>query len=66
MASEHMAKPAIASDEPALIIEQLAGKLSRESIDRLSENQAPSLRARVALGYYLAATVAPLVWGPPQ
>jgi len=61
-----MAKPAIVSDEPALIVEQLAGRLSRNSIDSLSENQARSLRARVALGYYFVATVVPLVWGLPR
>ena len=66
MASEHMAKPAIVSDEPALIVEQLAGRLSSDSIDRLSENQARSLRARVVLGYFLTAKVAPLVWGLPR
>jgi hypothetical protein len=66
MASEHTAKPAIVSDEPALVVEQLAGRLSREIIDSVSENQARSMCARVALGYYLAATVAPLVWGLPR
>jgi hypothetical protein len=63
MASEHMAKPAIVSDEPALKIEQLGGPLNRNSSDSLSEFQARCLRRPFALGYYLAYTISALAYG---
>jgi hypothetical protein len=34
--------------------------------ETVSELQAASLRRRFALGYYFAATVAPLIWGLPR
>ena len=34
--------------------------------ETIPELQARSLRRRFALGYYLAATVAPLIWGLPR
>jgi hypothetical protein len=37
-----------------------------ESTEAVRELQAASLRRRFAIGYYLAATVAPLIWGLPK
>ena len=34
--------------------------------EAVREFQAASLRRRFALGYYFAATVAPLIWGLPR
>lgn len=60
------AKPATVSSEPALIVEQLGGPLDKTNTEILGQLQARSLRQRFALGYYFAATVAPLIWGPPR
>jgi hypothetical protein len=37
-----------------------------DSTETIPELQARSLRRRFALGYYFAATVAPLIWGLPR
>jgi hypothetical protein len=34
--------------------------------ETIRELQARSLRQRFAIGYYFAATVAPLIWGLPR
>jgi hypothetical protein len=60
------AKPATVSSAPALIVEQLGGPLNKKNTDSLTELQARSLRQRFALGYYFAATMAPLIWGLPR
>ena len=52
-----MAKPATVHSEPALNVEQLGGGLD------LINTQTTALRKHFALGYYLAATLAPLVYG---
>ena len=51
------AKPDAISSEPALNVEQLGGELD------LIETQTTALRKHFALGYYLAVTLAPLIYG---
>jgi hypothetical protein len=60
------AKPATVSSEPALNIEQLGGRLNKTNTETLDQLQARSLRHRFALGYCVAAALAPLVWGLPR
>ena len=57
MIATEMAKPATVSSEPALNVEQLGGPLD------LINAQSTALRKHFALGYYLAITLAPLVYG---
>jgi hypothetical protein len=60
MISPEMAKPATVSSEPALSaldVEQLAGPL------HLMNAQTSALRKHFAVGYYLATTLVPRVYG---
>jgi hypothetical protein len=57
MISPEMAKPATVSSEPALNVEQLGGPLD------LINTQTNALRKHLALGYYIAMTLAPLLYG---
>jgi hypothetical protein len=66
MACPDVAKPATVSSEPALKIEQLGGPLDQNNSDALPEIQARSLRRQFAVGYCLAASLAPLIWGMPR
>ena len=60
------AKPATIASGPALKVERLGSALNHDNIDALREIQARSLRGRFTVGYYLAASLAPLVWGLPR
>jgi hypothetical protein len=57
------AKPATASSEPASNVEQLGGPLDNLDSKTTEELQARSLRDRFALGYCLAVSLAPLIYG---
>jgi hypothetical protein len=56
-------KPATGSVNGFQNIEQLGGELNQNNSDALPEFQARSLRRHFALGYCLAASLVPLIWG---
>jgi hypothetical protein len=57
MAVPETTKPATETVDGLRKVEQLGGELD------LVETQTTSLRKHFALGYYLAATLAPLIFG---
>ena len=65
MASE-TDKPAPKRVSGLYSVEPLAGELNPNHSDALPEIQARSLRQNFAVGYCLAASLAPLIWGMPR
>jgi hypothetical protein len=57
------AKPATELVSGLRNIEQLGGELNQNNSDALPEIQVRSLRRHFAVGYCLAASLAPLIWG---
>jgi hypothetical protein len=58
------AKPAAANAASGLRkSEQLGGRLSYLDTESLPQNQARFLRQHFAVGFHLAVTLAPLIWG---